>query len=76
MAKDTNNTSSKICTLQNANEDFEFYPTTPEIMEAMKKDLWAYMKSHERDSFAKRRSRDDTDIWIREDYEYDKGKRQ
>jgi hypothetical protein len=45
----TNSTASKIRTLQAAYEDFEFYPTTPEIMEAMKKDIWKYLRMHEND---------------------------
>ena len=65
------NTSKKVQILKNANEDYEFYPTTPEIMEAMKNDLWEYMRLHERDSFAKRRSRKDNDIWISESDDYD-----
>lgn len=44
--------SQKIQTLKEHDEDFEFYPTTPEIMEAMKKDLWAYLRSHENDHHA------------------------
>ena len=41
-------TSKKIAILKNANEDFEWYPTTDEIMAAMKKDIWDYFKKHER----------------------------
>jgi hypothetical protein len=32
-----NDISQKLGTLKSLNEDFEFYPTTPETMEAMKK---------------------------------------
>jgi hypothetical protein len=39
-------TSKKVKVLQAANEDFEFYPTTHEIMEAMRKDIWKYLRSH------------------------------
>jgi hypothetical protein len=34
----------KIQILKTANEDFD---TTPEIMEAMRKDIWEYLRSHE-----------------------------
>jgi hypothetical protein len=50
----TNNTASKIRALQTANEDFEWYPSTPEILEAMKNDLWKYLREHEHD-YTKRR---------------------
>jgi len=62
----TNNTASKVRALQKANEDFEFYPTTPEIMEAMKNDLWAYLRGHSRDYEARRKEK----IEIRTDTEY------
>jgi len=39
-------TRTKIRALQSANEDFEWYPTTPEIMQAMEKDIWAYLRSY------------------------------
>jgi hypothetical protein len=35
--------------LQAADEDLEWYPTTDEIMEAMKKDLWGYLNIHKSD---------------------------
>ena len=41
-------TAQKIRALQTANEDFEWYPTTPEIMQAMKDDIWKYLKNHKR----------------------------
>jgi hypothetical protein len=41
-----NDTNKKIRALQNGGEDFEFYPTTPEIMEAMLKDIWNYLRKH------------------------------
>jgi SAM-dependent methyltransferase len=50
-----NNTASKIRTLQAVNEDFEFYPTTLEIMEAMRKDIWSYFRKHGNHYCAKRR---------------------
>jgi hypothetical protein len=40
------NTAQKLRTLRTANEDFEWYPTTPEIMSAMKKDIWSYLQKH------------------------------
>jgi len=42
-------TSKKIAILKNANEDFEWYPTTDEIMAAMKKDIFSYFRTHQRD---------------------------
>ena len=48
-------TAQKIRTLQAANEDYEFYPTTTEIMEAMKDDIWKYLRSHERGYHDRRR---------------------
>jgi hypothetical protein len=44
-------TSKKIKILQTANEDFEWYPTTPEIMESMRNDIWAYLRSHRNDYY-------------------------
>jgi hypothetical protein len=41
--------SEKVRILQAGNEDFEWYPTTPEIMEAMRKDVWKYLRKHEND---------------------------
>jgi len=73
-------TSKKIQILKTANEDFEWYPTTPEIMEAMKNDLWAYLRSHKNDysnynSRGGRKNENAEDIGIRVDYEYN-GKRE
>jgi hypothetical protein len=45
-----NNTTSKIRTLQAANEDFEFYPTTPEIMEAISTRGWGRKNAGVQDS--------------------------
>jgi hypothetical protein len=42
-------TTKKLRTLEAGHEDFEWYPTTPEIMEAMKKDIWAYLRGHKSD---------------------------
>jgi hypothetical protein len=42
-------TGRKIQILKAADEDLEWYPTTSEIMEAMKKDIWAYLESHQHD---------------------------
>jgi hypothetical protein len=39
-------TDKKIQILKATDEDREWYPTTPEIMEAMKKDIWAYLRMH------------------------------
>jgi len=62
-------TSKKIQILKQANEDFEWYPSTPEILEALKKDLWAYLRKHKND-YDVRRGKNNDDIWIREDSEY------
>jgi hypothetical protein len=43
----TTPTARKLKTLAAWGEDFEFYPTTPEIMEAMRKDIWKYLRGHE-----------------------------
>jgi len=59
-------TSNKIQVLKNDGQDFEWYPTTPEIMKAMKDDLWKYLQSHERDYDARRKE----NIEIRTDSEY------
>jgi len=69
----TNNTASKIRALQKADEDFEFYPTTPEIMEAMKNDLWKYLRGHERDYNTRREEK----IYINTFYDqaFQKGKK-
>jgi len=42
-------TSQKVKALKTYDEDFEFYPTTAEIMEAMKNDLMKYLRSHAND---------------------------
>jgi len=68
-------TAKKVQMLRAADEDYEFYPTTPEIMEAMSKDLWAYLRSHKNDysnynARGGRRNENAEDIGIREDYEY------
>jgi hypothetical protein len=64
-------TAQKVRMLRASEEDFEFYPTTPEIMEAMRKDLWAYLESHEKGYYARRRNEeDDDDIGISESSEY------
>ncbi|MCL2210822.1 MAG: DUF4942 domain-containing protein [Treponema sp.] len=39
-------TAQKLQLLRSGNEDYEWYPTTAEIMEAMKKDIWDYLRSH------------------------------
>jgi SAM-dependent methyltransferase len=49
-------TSQKLRVLKQRGEDFEFYPTTPEIMEAMKKDIWGYLKKHKDDYAAEWRN--------------------
>ena len=63
-------TARKIRTLRAADEDFEFYPTTPEILEAMKKDIWAYLRSHEDDYADRNRDR----VHIHTDWEGSKQK--
>jgi SAM-dependent methyltransferase len=67
------NTTQKLRTLHAANEDFEWYPTTPEIMEAMKKDLWKYLREHERDYNTRREEK----IYINTFYDqaFNKGKK-
>jgi phage-related protein len=42
--------------LRNTGEDYEFYPTTDEIMAAMRKDLWGYLRAHDTDRQAEKRS--------------------
>jgi SAM-dependent methyltransferase len=59
-------TAKKVQILKAADEDFEFYPTTPEIMEAMKKDIWNYLRSHDRDYSQRREDK----LYINTDYEY------
>ncbi|MDR1174559.1 MAG: class I SAM-dependent methyltransferase, partial [Treponema sp.] len=44
-----NDTNKKLRILQSGQEDFEWYPTTPEIMEAMRNDIWSYLRKHEGD---------------------------
>jgi hypothetical protein len=63
-------TAKKIRTLQAAGEDFEFYPTTPEIMEAMKKDIWDYLKLHESDYSSRWKSGES--VSIKTEYQYTK----
>jgi hypothetical protein len=46
-------TDKKIQILKAADEDREWYPTTPEIMEAMKNDMWTYLRKHKHDYAAK-----------------------
>jgi hypothetical protein len=55
-------TSKKIQVLQEAGEDMDWYPTTQEIMEAMKKDIWNYLKNHEHDSGSQRRHHENIEI--------------
>ena len=71
MSKNTVN--EKVKTLMLNNEDFEWYPTTPEIMEAMKKDLWKYLREHERDYNTRREEK----IYINTFYDqaFNKGKK-
>ena len=64
-------TAKKVQLLKTADEDFEFYPTTPEIMEAMKDDIWKYLRKHEHDEHNDDRRRER--ISISESYDrYDK----
>jgi hypothetical protein len=39
----------KVRMLQAAGEDHEWYPTTPEIMTAMERDIWTYLRRHKND---------------------------
>jgi hypothetical protein len=48
-------TTKKIQALQMADEDMEWYPTTPEIMQAMEKDMWDYLSEPGRDYYSDRR---------------------
>lgn len=66
-------TAQKLRMLQTADEDFEFYPTTDEIMAAMKKDIWKYFREHDRSY----NTRKEEKIEITTDYEYafNKGKK-
>jgi hypothetical protein len=63
------NTNKKIQILKEANEDFEWYPTTPEIMAAMKKDIWGYLKKHKADYAAGWRHKKE-DVKIDTTYDY------
>jgi hypothetical protein len=60
--------NKKIKILKAANEDLEWYPTTPEIMDTMKKDLWGYLKKHKNDYPAEWRKHKEA---VRIDTEYD-----
>jgi hypothetical protein len=59
-------TSKKVQILRAADEDFEFYPTTPEIMEAMNKDIWKYLRNHNKD-YAQRQKEE---LYIKTSYEH------
>jgi SAM-dependent methyltransferase len=66
-------TDKKIHILKAADEDFEWYPTTPEIMEAMRKDIWDYLRKHKGDYEADGRGRKNA-VKIQTDYEGGKKK--
>ena len=68
------NTAQKLRVLRAGGEDFEWYPTTPEIMEAMKKDIWDYLKMHRHDYSAHWRKGEK--ISIKTDYQYAKSGKQ
>jgi hypothetical protein len=55
-------TSRKLRLLREAGEDFEFYPTTPEIMAAMGADLFDYLRGHKGDYSAVRHGREQVKI--------------
>jgi len=46
-------TNQKLSLLKETDSDFEWYPSTPEIMEAMSDDLWAYLRKHKNDYSAR-----------------------
>ena len=54
--------AKKIDALRVAGEDFEWYPTTPEIIEAMRKDLWAYLQTHENERSYNARREEELEI--------------
>lgn len=62
-------TVQKIKALQAADEDLEWYPTTPEIMAAMEKDMWDYFRRYDATYEEECRA----GIGIREDREYKDG---
>jgi len=62
-------TSKKVQILKNANEDFEWYPTTPEIMEAMQSDLWAYLRKHKND-YTARDNNNKERVTLKEEFDY------
>jgi len=64
-------TAQKLLALRNGNEDHEWYPTTEEIMQAMKKDIWEYAKNH--DDWGQR-NKDKIEIREREEYDEKKKK--
>jgi hypothetical protein len=55
-------TDKKIQILKLADEDLEWYPTTPEIMEAMRKDIWKYLRIHEHHYAADRNKNEEVSI--------------
>ena len=73
------NASEKLRTLRSADEDFEWYPTTPEIIEAMRKDLWNYLLEHENDGSYNDRYelgiKTDRDEWDKKKREYKEKRR-
>jgi hypothetical protein len=63
--------SAKIRALRSAGEDMEWYPTTPEIMQAMEKDIWAYLRSY-KDGYFDRHNRER--VTIHTDYNWKNNK--
>ena len=55
-------TAKKIRMLRLSDEDREWYPTTTEIIEAMRKDLWAYLQAHENERSYNSRREDGLEI--------------
>jgi SAM-dependent methyltransferase len=68
-----NETNKKLRALEAGHEDFEWYPTTPEIMEAMGKDIMDYLEKHENHYASKWRGRKEG-IELRTEYSNDKEK--
>jgi SAM-dependent methyltransferase len=62
-------TAAKLRRLMSDGEDYEWYPTTEEILSAMKADLWAYLRQHRNDYAAGWRGNKEL-ISIHTEYDY------
>jgi hypothetical protein len=70
-----NETTKKLRVLEAGHEDFEWYPTTPEIMEAMKKDIWAYLRGHKSDYSSHWTNNENIKIKTEYPYAFQEGKK-